>query len=174
MTPTRDKIAIIVGHAIVDGGGAAAAVIHVALGGPAELLGTMVEAPAVTAATAASIEVALLGGSEVSETRGVVVGRRYLLKIGRGGASSIPTQLSGERSLRPPRMIPPSAEPAARPKKLVLCGRVNLGSTDISCVGELSRSTTWLSEMTPPKGCVLLCSRQGPAEKSNARRYWQL
>jgi hypothetical protein len=37
---TGDEIAV-VGHAIVDSGGAAAVVVHMAVGGPAELLGTV-------------------------------------------------------------------------------------------------------------------------------------
>jgi hypothetical protein len=57
-----DKVAVVaiyavVGHAIVDGAGAAATVMHVALGRPAELLG-FVEA---RDAAAATIQIVQLG-----------------------------------------------------------------------------------------------------------------
>ncbi|KAH9031232.1 hypothetical protein EDB85DRAFT_1891216 [Lactarius pseudohatsudake] len=70
-TVTRDKIAVVavqvVTYVIVDGGGAAAAVVHVALGGSVELLGT-IDACDVAAAV---VRVVQLGSGEYRKERNV-------------------------------------------------------------------------------------------------------
>ena len=128
-----------------------------ALGGPAELL------RAIQARNAASPYESL----NLTAARSTVWRRlRALLlfatvdddgfwNMGRGGVITMLAQLLTIEGDSSPSEAPLSehgarrAGLAERPEKSVLSGRKDLGSREISCVGELSCSLAWLSELTP-------------------------
>src|SRR6266702_6021663 len=165
----------LLGHAIVDGGGAAAAVMRVELGAPAGLLGT-VEAQN---ANAAAVQVIQLGEGEVDcqgGTLGVVVGRRRLLghrqerrvhharpAVADDGGEPIGTAWSsttiGEGRAE--------SRAGGEARKSVLCGWDDLGSMNISCEGSYRAPRPGRANRRP--SAALSCAR-GERRRKNAMR----
>ena len=157
---TRDEVAIVaiyadIGDAVVNGCRAVAGVIvHVALRGPAELLGA-VEMGNVTHA----VQVVQFGGCGSTVCSWLVAFLLLLFtveddgfwNIGRRGVFTMLAQLSLIAGIsRRGRQHRHRGAKSGKLgwKKHVLCGRDDLVSTVIS-VGELPRSVSWPSELTP-------------------------
>jgi len=165
------------GHAIVDGGGAAAAVMRVELGAPAGLLGT-VEAQN---ANAASIQVIQLGEGEVDcqgGTLGVVVGRGRLLghrqerrvhharlAVADDGGEPIGTAGSST-AIREGRA---ESRAGGEARKSVLCERDDLGSMNISCVRGVIALRDRAERTDADLSAALSCAR-GERRRKNAMR----